>query len=155
MGGNGAYIRSEGGVPVYKRTHSDTDYRVDGHKVLVLSSNPSHKKILMNSNSDNPIYLCGTADKKTGVVNIDAIGIYENHKLVTSIDIKTDKNGNFIPYDKSNKDSSHSHNWKHDNTGDVGRKAHDSSNNNPISSNFNKLINDVIKFNKEHKIWKK
>ena len=57
MGGNGAYIASEGGVPMRNRTHNDTEYRIDGHKVLVQAGNPKQKKTPMNSNSENPIYL--------------------------------------------------------------------------------------------------
>ena len=44
MGGNGAYIASEGGVPMRNRTHNDTEYRIDGHKVLVQAGNPKQKK---------------------------------------------------------------------------------------------------------------
>ncbi len=72
MGGNGAYIASEGGVPAYKRTHTDTDYRVDGHKVLVQSKNPLQKKCPVNSNSENPIYLCGTTD----VVDVNSLSVF-------------------------------------------------------------------------------
>ena len=95
MGGNGAYIASEGGVPMRNRTHNDTEYRIDGHKVLVQAGNPKQKKTPMNSNSENPIYLCGKTDKE-GKVTITTIGIYEKHKLVMTIDIEYDKNGNVI-----------------------------------------------------------
>ena len=39
MGGNGSYGKALGGVAKKDRTHYDTGYRIDGHKVLVLMEN--------------------------------------------------------------------------------------------------------------------
>lgn len=154
MGGNGAYIASEGGVPAYKRPHTDTDYRVDGHKVLVQSKNPLQKKCPVNSNSENPIYLCGTTDKD-GKVKITTIGVYKDHKLVYSIDIEYDKNGNVIPYANGGKGTTHAHKWPTDeSSGDVGRKSHNPKNSLPYSHDFDKLLHDISDFNKKGKIWK-
>lgn len=151
MGGNGAYIRSESGVPSYKRTHTDVGDRVDGHKVIVQTEHPSQIKTPMNSNSDNPTYLI--AKVKDGKVCIESIAVYENHKLVETIDIVSDKNGNFVPYSSSG--GSHSHKWKHNEDGNVGRKRHDRSNNLPIPSKYKKLIEDVINYNKSGRKWNK
>ena len=38
MGGNGSYDKVLGGVVEGKRTHYDTGYRIDGHKVVTQTS---------------------------------------------------------------------------------------------------------------------
>lgn len=64
MGGNGSYDKVLGGVVEGKRTHYDTGYRIDGHKVVIFKENTSHDKFIMNSNSEHPIYLIASADEK-------------------------------------------------------------------------------------------
>lgn len=135
MGGNGSYNKSLGGVPTAKRTHTDTGYRIDGHKVLLQTSNNAQTKTPMNSNSEAPIYLIGRKDKKTGKISITTIAIYDKHKLHKSIDIKYDKEGNVIPF-KKDKDSSHQHNWNGNTKGEIGRKKHNKSNIKPIDDSF-------------------
>lgn len=97
MGDNGAYIASKGGVPMRNRTHVDTGYRIDGHKVLVQAGNSRHNKTPMNSNSENPVYLCGKTDKQ-GKLTVTTIGVYERHRLVMTIDIKYGVDGSVIPF---------------------------------------------------------
>lgn len=152
MGGNGAYIRSINEVPVEQRTHTDTNYRVGGHKVILQSKSPKQVQIPMNFNSEKPIYLCGKVDKE-GVIRVSTIAIYENHAISECIDIETDENGNFIPYDISKKKTSHSHKWFQDFNGDFGRNKHDRKNCLPIDPKYNDLINDICEFNKLRKIW--
>lgn len=154
MGGNGSYSKEIGGVDKKDRTHDDTEFRIEGHKVLVLLDNPSHDKIILNSNSPSPIYLIASSEKETGRLTISCIGIYENHKLVQSIDLKFDKKGNFIPFNKS-EDGSHSHKWIEVSPGTIGRKKHDKNNYNPIPPKYQHLIDKIVEFNKKGKIWKK
>ncbi len=154
MGGNGSYSKEWGGVPEVSRTHIDTGFRIDGHKVLLLENNPSHDKIIMNSNSENPIYLFAAVDKKSGKVTISGIGIYEKHAIKESIDLKFDSQGNVIPFSNS-ENGSHSHLWYEISPGIYGRRRHDKSNYFAIDNKYQPLINKIIDFNKKGKIWKK
>ena len=153
MGGNGAYIASEGGIPVSKRTHTDTDYRVDGHKVLVQSRQPMQNNTPVNSNSENPIYLCGKTDKN-GKVTVNTVAIYEKHKLVMTIDLKYDANGDIIPYANGGKGTTHAHRWPSGSDGEVGRKSHDPRNSLPYDSKYDGLLKKIVEFNKKGNIWK-
>ena len=72
MGGNGSYSKEFGGVPEASRTHIETEYRIDGHKVLLFGENVEHDKIIMNANSDSPTYLFASVDKKTGKMKVIA-----------------------------------------------------------------------------------
>lgn len=128
--------------------------RIDGHKILVQVKSPAQIQIPMNSNSENPIYLCGRINKKTGAVEIVSIGIYKDHKLVKSIDLVYDSKGNIIPY-QSGKKSSHEHVWSQDGDGTVGRRSGQSSNHHPIEPKYKELIQEVTGFNKEKYIWHK
>ncbi len=153
MGGNGSYSKEWGGVPEVSRTHIDTNYRVDGHKVLLLEQNPGHDKIIMNSNSENPVYLFASVDKQSGVIQISGIGIYEKHVLKESIDLKFDKDGNVLPFSKT-ENGSHAHLWYEKSPGIYGRKSHDKSNYYPISKKYQGLINKIEDFNRKGKKWK-
>lgn len=152
MGGNGSYIPSEGGVPAYKRTHDELDRRIDGHKILVQKKSPQQVQVPMNSNSENPLYLCGRINKNTKAVEIVAVGIYKGHKLVKSIDLVYDSNGKLIPYHPDRK-SSHSHDWKRDEFGKIGRKSGQQSNHLPIDPRYMSLLERITDFNKEKYIW--
>lgn len=153
MGGNGTYSEAIGGIPEASRSFFDTDYRVEGRKVLVNKTNPSHKKVPENSNSESPIYLCGEVNKITGSLKISTIAVYEKHRLVKTIDLTFDANGDLIPFSQG-KNSSHSHVWKQLSSGDVGRKSHDPRNVLPVDSAYESLVREVVKFNKSKKIWK-
>ena len=91
MGGNGSYSKLLGAVPIAKRTHTDTNHRVDGHKVLLQPSNKLQLKTPMNSNSESPIYLIGSKNKHTGDIQISTIAIYKNHRISKTIDLIFDK----------------------------------------------------------------
>lgn len=154
MGGNGAYIVSYNGVPMRNRTHIDTDYRIGGHKVLVQSGNPQQNKTPMNSNSSNPIYLCGKTDKH-GKITITTIGIYDKHRLVMTIDIKYNKDGKVIPYSNGGKGTTHAHKWfTDDSLGEVGRKPHDPKNILPYSHKYDELLEKISRFNNKVRVWK-
>lgn len=154
MGGNGSYNKELGGVPEASRTHIDTQYRIDGHKVLLFGENVEHDKIIMNANSDSPMYLFAAVDKKTGKLFISGIGIYQKEKLTVSVDLKFDSNGTIIPFSKSEK-GSHSHLWEEISPGIIGRKSHKKTNYFPIDSKLDSLIAKIVDFNKKGKIWKK
>ena len=154
MGGNGSYGKALGGVAEKDRTHYDTGYRIDGHKVLVLMENINHNKFIMNSNSENPIYLIASIAKNTHRLVISGIGIYEKHKLTKSIDLKFDSDGNLIPFDSSEK-GSHAHNWTENSPGVLGRKRHDESNHLPIDNKYQHLIDKIVDFNKKGHTWEK
>lgn len=154
MGGNGSYSEGFGGVEIKDRTHYDTEYRISGHKVVVLQDNPSHDKIIMNSNSENPIYLFASADKDTGKLTVSCIGIYKKHKLTESIDLKLDSDGNVLSFDKT-EDGSHAHKWTEVAPGKIGRERHDKNNHLPIKKKYQSLIDKIAEFNKKGKIWEK
>lgn len=107
----------------------------------------------MNSNSENPTYLCAKVTKD-GSVQITSIAFYENHKATKVIDLEFDKNGDYIPYSASSK-SFHSHDWKESDNGIVGRKRHDENNRHPIPSKYEPLIDKIVKYNKEKHKWSK
>ena len=153
MGGNGSYSKEFGGVPVANRTHIETEYRIDGHKVLLFGENVEHDKIIMNANSDSPTYLFASVDKMTGNVVISGIGIYQKEKLTVSVDLKFDNHGNLITFSQS-ENGSHSHLWEEISPGVIGRKSHDKSNYFPIDSKLDSLIAKIVDFNKKGKKWK-
>lgn len=150
MGGNGSHSKWDGGISYGKRTHTDSGFRIDGHKVLLLTGNEGHKNTPMNSNSQCPIYLCATV-KKDGSVVIDTIASYSKHKLFETVDIVTDNNGNFVPYQNNGEGSSHSHKWEKNSKGKIGRKSGDRKNHHPIPKIYNGLIEKIINFNKSRK----
>ena len=151
MGGNGSYSKEFGGVPEASRTHIETEYRIDGHKVLLFGENVEHDKIIMNANSDSPTYLFASVDKKTGKIVVTGIGIYQKEKLSVSVDLKFDSHGNLIPFSK-NENGSHSHLWGEISPGinKDTRFVHF-----PIDSKLDSLIAKIVDFNQKGKIWKK
>jgi len=152
MGGNGSFSKIVGKELSNQYTHIEYDERVMGHKILVPREDISHIKIPMNSHSENPIYLCGKVDDKTGVLKIETIAKYEKHKLIETIDIEVDKDGNFVEYSSDGK-GSHSHKWFIKEDGTIGRKRHDKSNTFPISDSDIMLISKIIEFNQKDKKW--
>lgn len=149
MGGNSSYNKTLDRVRGKSRTHQEFHHRIEGHKILLQNKNKKQVKLPVNSNSDSPIYLLGRYNKK-GEVEVVSVGIYENHKCIGQIDLKFDKDGNFIPYSKDNKNSSHFHTFPGGmSPGDVGRKSHDKSNIHPIDSKYDSLIQKIVEFNKK------
>lgn len=155
MGGNYSYNKTLRWVRGFKRTHHEYHDRLDGHKILLLNKNPKQVKVPVNANSESPLYLCAKQTGKDSVM-ITLVGIYENHKCIGQIDLKFDKDGNFIPFSSSNKNSSHFHEF-HENTktGQVGRKSHDKKNTCPIAHKYDTLIKHIEDYNKKNKHGKK
>lgn len=151
MGGNGSYNKALGRVRGYRRTHKEYHARIAGHKILIQNRNPMQVKIPVNSDSDSPIYL-GARKTRFGAIEITTIGIYKNHKCIGQIDLKFDKDGNFIPYSSSDKGSSHYHKFQTDEkTGTVSRKSHNKNNTFAIDSNYNELIQKIVDFNQKQR----
>ena len=121
---------------------------------MVLQENPSHDKIIMNSNSESPLYLFASINKGTGKLTVSGIGVYKKHKLTESIDLKFDSQGNVLPFNQTD-DGSHAHKWIEVEPGIIGRKKHDKNNHLPIKKKYKGLINKIVEFNKKGKIWKK
>lgn len=144
MGGNGSYGKEYGGVPLAKRSHIDTSFRVKGHKVLVLAENTSHAKIPMNSNSESPIYLVAKVNEH-GELLISSVAIYEDHKVAKVIDLRFDKDGKSMSY--GNGKGTHMHNWQENNNGDMGRKSHDKNNIYPVEGRYEDLVEEIVKLN--------
>lgn len=152
MGGNGSYSKLFSGVSESKMTHTEAKSRIDGHKILVQKENDTQIQIPMNSNSENPTYLCAKKDKDGNVV-IKSIAEYKDHKIVKTIDLEFDEDGNYIPYSPDKK-SSHCHKWDESDSGNMGRKRHDKSNVHPISEKDKELIKKIVEYNKENHKWK-
>ncbi len=149
MGGNTSYNKNLDRVRGKRRTHQEFHHRIDGHKILLQNKNKRQVKLPVNSNSDSPTYLLGRINKK-GEVEVVSIGVYEKHKCIGQIDLKFDKDGNFIPYSTTNTNSSHFHTFPGGmSPGDVGRKSHDKSNIHPIEGKYSSLIQKIVEFNKK------
>lgn len=152
MGGNHAY--SQEMKKLIKSDFFDTAYRLGGHKVLVQKESPNRSKIPMNSKSESPIYLCGKlSDANGGVLSVERIAIYENHKLVRTIDLEFGSNGDYIPFKENGKKVSHAHDWFEKDDGSIWRNAHDKSNVYPVDDKFLPLIEQIVQFNKSKRIW--
>lgn len=122
MGGNCSYDSKAGLVPMDKRTHNDTEYRIDQHKVLLSRENEKLSKNILNSNSLDATYLIAKrcADD---TIQIHSINIFDGHHLSYEINIIFDSNGNIVPF--NNGKGTHAHSWEKDmNTGKLGRKSH-------------------------------
>lgn len=150
MGTNQSYDRSIGGVPENNRSHLETGYRINGHKVLLQKSDPSQSKNIMNSNSDSPIYLIGH-ERKDGSIAIHSINIFEGHYLKTEINLKYDSNGNLLPFN-GKEAGTHSHAWVLGNDGNMHRanpKTHE-----PVPTGYSNLLRDIVRFNNQRKLKK-
>lgn len=152
MGGNYSYKKELGGVPDYLRTHNELSNRIEGHKILLQKASEKRVKIPMNSNSESPIYL-GAHRKDDGTIEITTFGIYEKHKCVAQVDLVFDKEGNFVPFAKGGKNTSHFHLFSENpKNGIVSRKSGQTDNHHPIDSKYDSLIQKIIEYNKaKHK----
>ena len=155
MGGNGSYDKTKGGVPKRKRTHTETGYTIDGHKVLVQTGNESQTKNIMNSNSKDSIYLMAKLNED-GTLTILNVNANKGHKIGTEINLVFDTHGNLIPFN-GKKSGSHSHQWVEQSDGNMGRKPVPKGGNGhlPIPDEFKPLLNAIVKFNKKKNIFKK
>ena len=155
MGGNGSYDKTKGGVPKRKRTHTETGYTIDGHKVLVQTGNESQTKNIMNSNSKDSIYLMAKLNED-GTLTILNVNANKGHKIGTEINLVFDTHGNLISFN-GKKSGSHSHLWVEQSDGNMGRKPVPKGGNGhlPIPDEFKPLLNAIVKFNKKKNIFKK
>ena len=155
MGGNGSYDKTKGGVPKRKRTHTETGYTIDGHKVLVQTGNESQTKNIMNSNSKDSIYLMAKLNED-GTLTILNVNANKGHKIGTEINLVFDTHGNLIPFN-GKKSGSHYHQWVEQSDGNMGRKPVPKGGNGhlPIPDEFKPLLNAIVKFNKQKNIFKK
>ena len=101
MGANGSYDKNLGGVPKNKRTHTETGYTIEGHKVLLQTGKESQTKNIMNSNTDNSIYLMAKQNED-GTLTILNINANKGHKIGTEINLVFDSHGNLVPYNGKN-----------------------------------------------------
>ena len=149
MGANTSYSKSQGGVPLDKRTHTDSNYRIDGHKVVIFTENENQLKNILNSDSEKPIYLIANIGRD-GAVTIHSININANHKIKMDINLKFDSKGNLIPFNGT-ENGSHAHEWVQLSNGNMARKPAKIGENPhlPIPKEFNSLISKAIKFNKQ------
>lgn len=151
MGGNSSYNKEWGGVPKAKRTHEDTGYRIDGHKVVIFKEGSERKKNILNSNTANATYLIA---KKypDGTIEVHGVNMFKGHDLSYEINLEFDENGNLKPF--NNGSGSHAHIWTKDpSDGKLKRKSHDKKNCFPIDSMYNGLIKKIVEFSKKKKIY--
>lgn len=148
MGGNNSYEKGWGGVPEAHRTHTDSGYKVLGHKVVYLTGNNAHLKNILNSNSENAIYLIASKEKD-GAIVIHSVNVFKGHDLAYEINLKYDKDGSIIPYEEN---GSHAHLWeKNPQTGELRRTSHNKKNTFDIDKKYSKLISKIVEFNHKHK----
>ncbi len=156
MGANGSYDKNLGGVPKNKRTHTETGYTIEGHKVLLQTGKEGQTKNIMNSNTDNSIYLMAKQNED-GTLTILNINANKGHKIGTEINLVFDSHGNLVPYN-GKKSGSHSHQWEEQSDGNMGRKPASNGENThlPIPDEYTPLSDAIVKFNKQkHKYPKK
>lgn len=156
MGANGSYDKNLGGVAEKDRTHSETGYTIDGHKVLVQTGTESQTKNIMNSNSKDSIYLMAKLNEDDTLTILN-VNVNKDHKIKTEINLVFDSHGNIVPFN-GKKSGSHSHQWMEHPDGNMGRKPVPKGENThlPIPDEFKPLVNKIVKFNKQkNKIKKK
>ena len=149
MGGNGSYSKGWGSVPTCKRTHTETNYRIEGHKVVYFTENGEQRKNILNSNSSDATYIIGTK-QPDGTIQVHSVNVFNRHDLAYEINLEFDSKGNVIPF--NNGKGSHAHTWQKDSSdGKLKRKSHDKKNSFPIDSKYNSLISKIETFNKQKK----
>ena len=151
MGGNSSYIDEWGVVPDSKRTHTDSGYKIDGHKVLLSRQNPEQVKNILNSNTPDVIYLIATRNKQTGEIRVQNVNIFVGHNLSCEINIVYDSVGNIVPFSQSR--GTHCHFWQKDpSDGKLKRKTHDRGNIFSVSPEYNSLLEHIHHFNEQKNI---
>ena len=155
MGGNSTYSTDLRKVSLDKRSHTDTNMRIGGHKVLLQTNNIEQSKNILNSNSESPIYLIAKSDRQ-GVVQVETILAFENHEISLEINLEFNVKGDYIPYSdaKSKLKTSHSHRWQKNSKGKFERKKHDRGNIFDVPSEYRDLIDKIVEFNKQKRKWK-
>ena len=154
MGGNGSYSKAYRGVPDAMRTHTDTNMRIDGHKVLLQRGNSGQSKNIMNSNSGGPIYITAKV-KEDGTMIVHSVNVFKDHKISLEINFKYDTKGNMIPYSRNSNKGSHAHKWYVNDRGEFQRRRHDARNVFEIPSEYEELVRHIDEFNKKKRKWEK
>lgn len=151
MGGNGSFARRGNNAPTYKYSYTDTNQRIEGHKVLISADDMFHCTHPMNSHSPNPTYIYAEVDRDTHQLVVKKISRYEKHKIVESVDLVLDSNGDIVPYNGEN--GSHMHKWSEDSKGNRTRVVHNKSNIFPIPDYYNNILSKIADFNSKEIIW--
>lgn len=147
MGGNSSYSKEWGGVPTAKRTHTDSEFKIDGYKVVFLTKKNNQTKNILNSNSANAVYLIAKKHED-GTIEIESIDVFVGHQLNYEINLEFDSDGKILPYTKGK--GSHAHFWKENpDDGKLKRNSHDKKNTFPIAPKYNSLISKIETFNKQ------
>lgn len=131
MGSRGKFSPSygrTGGIPPENREYSVV--AMIGRIKVIQCDTKSNNPAPTYSNTANTTYF--SYNKTKGV--IEHIYYYKNHKLVKSLDFNEGE-------------TPHAHYW---NTTLVGRKRHDKRNIHSLSERDKRLLNQALKFNKEH-----
>lgn len=155
MGANGSYDKNLGCVPEDKRTHTETGYKIDGHNVLVQTGTEDQTKNILNSNSENSVYLIAKMNEDD-TLTILHVNINKGHKIKMDINLKFDSHGNLIPFN-GEESGTHSHNWIERPDGKMGRKPASNGENLhlPIPDEFKPLVKKIVQFNKQGNKFKK
>jgi len=148
MGANGSYSKAIGGVPENKRTHTDSGYKIAGHKVVLQTSDNQQAKNIMNSNSANPIYIIGHR-KNDGSIEIHSVNIFDGHHINVEINMKYDSSGRIRPYN-GKESGTHCHRWEIKPNGDMGRVL-TGSGHDKVPAKYNRLLNQIVQFNNKNK----
>lgn len=154
MGGNGSYSKVYRGEPDAKRTHIDTNMRVDGHKILLQKGNVRQSQNIMNANSESPIYIIARV-KGDGVVVVRSVNVYKDHKISLEINFMYDTNGKMIPYSANSEKGTHAHNWYANDSGEYHGKKHDKNNVIDIPAKYKELVKHIDDFNRKKIKWTK
>ena len=149
MGGNSSYNKNVGYVPDERKTHIDTGYTICGYKVLLCKKNEKQLCNILNSNSRNALYLIAKRDKN-GSIHVFSINDFNEHDIYCEVNLKFDKDWNFIPFSPQNSKSSHAHYWKEIDESSFMRIKHDKDNIFNIPPKFNDLIKGIEEFNKKN-----
>lgn len=147
MGGNSSYSKEWGGVPTGQRTHTDSNYRIEGHKVVYFKDNCRQKKNILNSNSTDAIYLIAQKHSDA-TIEINSVNVFKGHHLSYEINLVFDSNGNIMPFNDGK--GSHAHIWQKDPAdGILKRKSHDKNNSFAIDPRFYPMISKIELFNRQ------
>ena len=131
MGSRGAFDSSmgrTGGVPKGKREYSEIG-KIGRIKIIQCDTKDNNPTPTYSNTANTTYY---SYNKKTG--RIEHIYYYKNHKLVKSVDFKKGE-------------TPHTHYW---NSQVVGRKKHDKHNTHSLNDRDKRLMNNALKWNKEH-----
>ena len=154
MGGDGSYSKEFRGVPLASRTHIDTNMRINGHKVLLQRKNVGQSKNILNSNSENPIYVIAYV-RDDGALVVHSVNVFRNHEICLEINLNYDADGEIVPYDMKSGKGSHAHRWVMSEKGIFERKQHDGSNAFEIPRKYDDLIRGIDSFNKKRIKWER